>query len=99
MRSPTYLAIGVVVLGIAAVASPLAQQTAPPAAQTPPPSVPPRSNQPGGLAGALAPSTPPVEYSDALAGEGNFVVGVQPPFTCGPIDTPKPRVPVGIKEL
>ena len=100
MRSPAFLAIGVVVLGLAAVASPIAQQQTPaPTAQTPPPPGPPRSNQPGGLAGAVSSSTPPAEYSDAVAGERNFVVGVQPPFTWGPIDTPKPRVPEGFTAI
>jgi len=97
MRCQAYLAIGILVLGIAAVASPIAQQTAAPTTQTPAP--PPQSNQPGGLAGAVSPSTPPVDYSDAAAGEKDFVVGVQPPFTWGPIATPKPKVPEGFTPI
>lgn len=100
MRVNPYV-IGYVIVGALAVGSLGAQQAAAPAGQTPTPAAPapPRENQPGGLAGAVAPSTPPSPYSDALAGEKSFVVGVQPPFTWGPVETPKPRVPEGFTAI
>lgn len=92
MRRYAFLALGALFFGTVAVVSPTGQQqpSAPP---------PPRENTPGGLAGAVPPTTTPVPYSDALAGERNFVVGVLPPFSWGPIETPKPHVPDGFTPI
>jgi len=102
MHRYAYLAMGVIALGIAAVAVPIAQQPSggqSAVAPQPPAPAPPRANTPGGLAGAVPATTPPVPYSDALAGEKNFVVGVQPPFSWGPIETPTPHVPDGFTPI
>ena len=58
-----------------------------------------------GLIGLLtaqqpAPPAAPVVYQpDLLAGEKNFVIGVQPPFLWFPIDIPKPKVPEGFTPI
>jgi hypothetical protein len=95
MRRHAWVSVGVCALGMMAVIGRLAAQQ--PAAQAPPPAAPapPRENQPGGLAGAVSPTTVPVPYPAGLTGEKDFVVGVLPPFTWGPFETPKPKVPDG----
>jgi hypothetical protein len=40
-----------------------------------------------------------VNQPDALAGERNFVVGVQPPFLWRPIEVPAPKVPEGFTPI
>ncbi len=47
-----------------------------------------------------APAQGPVVYQpDKLAGEKDFVIGVQPPFLWFPIDIPKPKVPEGFTPI
>ena len=48
---------------------------------------------------AAAPNTPAVPYAPGLTGEKDFVVGVLPPYTWGPIETPKPKVPEGFTPI
>jgi hypothetical protein len=102
MRRHALVSVGVCVLGLLAVIGPLAAQqqgAQGPAPAAPAPPAPPRENQPGGLAGAVSPSTPAIPYPAGLTGEKDFVVGVLPPFTWGPIETPKPKVPAGFTPI
>jgi hypothetical protein len=52
---------------------------------------------PGGQAPAAAPRV--VYQPDLLAGEKNFVVGVQAPFLWGPFEIPAPKVPEGFTPI
>lgn len=48
------------------------------------------------------PATPapkPLPNADEYAGEKNFVVGVLPPFSWGPFETPAPKVPDGFTPI
>jgi hypothetical protein len=47
----------------------------------------------------VTPAPKPLPQPDAYAGERNFVVGVQPPFTWGPFETPAPKVPDGFTPI
>ncbi len=97
MRRQVYIAAAVCFAGFASMIGPLAAQQ--PNAQAPAAPAPPRENQPGGLAGAVSPSTAAIPYPAGLTGEKDFVVGVLPPFTWGPIETPKPKVPEGFTPI
>ena len=86
MRSTSRLAAVVGMVTFAFAASFAAQQPAAPAA--PPPAEP------------AAQAPPPAVYQpNALAGEKDFVVGVQPPFVWGPLENPKPNVPDGFTPI
>jgi len=76
-------------LAMSAAISLMAQTPAAPGGQTP--------AAPGGQPPAAAQR--PVYQPDALAGEKNFVVGVQIPFLWGPLEVPPVKVPEGFTPI
>ncbi len=89
MRTSLRLAIATGILSVSFFAFTAAQQATAPAAAA--------------QQVANPDATPPPDLSvyqpDALAGEKNFVVGVQPPFTWGPLPSPEPVVPDGFTPI
>jgi hypothetical protein len=60
----------------------------------------PAAPSPAAPAAAPAQTPAPAVYQpNALAGEKDFVVGVQPPFVWGPLENPKPNVPEGFTPI
>ncbi len=86
MRRSWRLAAVVGLVTFAFAGSFAAQQPAAPAAPAP-------------AAPAAQAPAPAVYQPNALAGEKDFVVGVQPPFVWGPLENPKPNVPEGFTPI